>query len=273
MPARKPILSLRVQIALMRRVTWVLRRLGLRDSVIRRRRARAWRRRRAAGRDDPLSRPALHDMDRKLDALLDRDGGFFVEAGANDGYTQSNTYWLSRFRGWRGVLVEPMSLYHEECRAGRPESAVVRAALVPFGHQEPTVRMRFGDLMSSVSGAHGDATADRDWVGPGLVLGWYDGFEEDVPARTLTAILDELDAPEVDLLSLDVEGYEPSVLRGLDLDRRAPRWLLVEMHDVESGRREIGEVLGERYVEHGLLSPLDVLYRRSDVPAPTSSST
>jgi hypothetical protein len=32
-------------------------------------------------------------------------------------------------------------------------------------------------------------------------------------------------------------------------------------------------VLGERYVEHGLLSPLDVLYRRSDVPAPTSSST
>jgi hypothetical protein len=40
------------------------------------------------------------------------------------------------------------------------------------------------------------------------------------------------------------------------------------MHDVEAGRREIGAVLGERYVEHGLLSPLDVLYRRADIPAP-----
>jgi FkbM family methyltransferase len=273
MPSPKPPLRIRAQIALTRGFTRVLRLLGLRESVIRRQRARAWRRRRAAGPDDPLSRPALHDMDRKLDALIDRDGGFFVEAGANDGYTQSNTYWLSRFRGWRGILVEPMGLYHGECRAARPESTVVRAALVPFGHREPTVRMTFGDLNSSVSGAHGDAAADREWVGPGLVLGWYDGFEEEVPARTLSSILDEYDAPEIDLLSLDVEGYEPSVLRGLDLDRHAPRWLLVEMHDVEAGRREIGDVLGERYVEHGLLSPLDVLYRRADVPAPPSGSS
>jgi hypothetical protein len=119
--------------------------------------------------------------------------------------------------------------------------------------------------MSTVEGAHGDRNADRDWVMPGLVLGWYDEHEEDVPARTLSSILDEVDAPEVDLLSLDVEGYESSVLRGLDLDRHAPRWLLVEMHDLEAGRREIGGILGERYVEHGALSPLDVLYRRADV--------
>ena len=102
MTSSKPPLSIRGQIALMSYVTRVLRRLGLRDEVIRRRRARAWRLRHAAGRDDPRSYPALHGMDRKLDAILDRDGGFFVEAGANDGYTQSNTYWLGRFRAGAG---------------------------------------------------------------------------------------------------------------------------------------------------------------------------
>jgi FkbM family methyltransferase len=248
----------------MRHITQVLRALGLREEVIRRRRARAWRRRQAAGRDDPISYPALYGMDKKLDALIDSDGGFFVEAGANDGYTQSNTYWLERFRGWNGILVEPMAMYVDECRAGR-KATVVRAALVPFDYEGDTVTMRFGDLMSTVVGAHGDGHADSDWVKPGLVLGWYDEHDEEVPARTLSRILDETGAPEVDLLSLDVEGYEPSVLRGLDLDRHAPRWMLIEMHDLEAGRREIGAILGDRYVEHCTLSPLDVLYRRADV--------
>jgi FkbM family methyltransferase len=262
-------LNIRTQIAVMSRITRVLRLLGLRDEVVRRRRARAWRLRHASGRDDPRSHPALHDIDRKLDAILDRDGGFFVEAGANDGYTQSNTYWLERFRGWRGILIEPLEMYVEECRTGRPEAIVVRAALVPADFEGETITMHFGDLMSSVEGAHADATADREWVRQGLVLGWYDEHDEQVPARTLTSILDEHGAPEIDLLSLDVEGFEPSVLRGLDLDRHAPRWLLVEMHDLEAGRREIGGILGERYVEHATLSPVDVLYRRADISSPS----
>jgi hypothetical protein len=41
-------------------------------------------------------------MDRKLDELFDGRPGFFVEAGANDGYQQSNTYYLEHLRGWSG---------------------------------------------------------------------------------------------------------------------------------------------------------------------------
>src|ERR1700675_2623345 len=101
----------RTQIALTRVATRVLRFVGLRDLVL------SWRldRRRArriameARYSDRLSRPALHELDIKLNAVIARDDGFFVEAGANDGYTQSNTYWLERFRGWRGLLVEPIS--------------------------------------------------------------------------------------------------------------------------------------------------------------------
>jgi hypothetical protein len=99
----------------------------------------------------------------------------------------------------------------------------------------------------------------------GNVLGWRDPYEADVPARTLSSILDEQGAPEIDVLSLDVEGYEPSVLRGLDLNRHAPRWILVEVHDQETGRPPIEEILGDRYVLHTALSPVDLLYRCADV--------
>jgi FkbM family methyltransferase len=210
-----------------------------------------------------FSMPALHQMDRKLDALIDRDGGFFVEAGGHDGYTQSNTYYLERFRGWRGILVEPMPEMAAEARRNRPGARVFQCALAPPGGATE-VEMEFGDLFSTV---HGQEGRNGEWVQGGLVLGWRDHRVERVPARTLSGILAETGVDQVDLLSLDVEGYEAPVLRGLDLSRHAPAWILVEMHDLEAGRAEIGAVLQGRYVEHELLSPLDVLYRRADVQA------
>ena len=246
-----------------RAVTGSLKAVGLRDlalSAVLERRRRARLEAEARGSDE-LSHPALYEMDRKLDALLDMDGGFFVEAGANDGFTQSNTYWLERFRGWRGLLVEPMPELHELCVTERAESIVRQAGLVPRDFGEETVRMRFGDLMSSVVGE----TMDEERTAAGVVQGWRDSYETEVPAATLSELLEEVDAPEVDLLSLDVEGFEPQVLAGLDLDRHAPRWILVEVHDFETGRPPIENLIGDHFELHGPLSPVDLLYRRRDV--------
>jgi hypothetical protein len=89
-----------------------------------------------------------------------------------------------------------------------------------------------------------------------------DEHEVQVPTRTLTSILDEVSAPEIDLLSLDVEGFEPDVLRGLDLERHAPRFVVVEVHEVSGGRARIEAILGDRYEPVEQLSPVDMLYRR-----------
>lgn len=205
-------------------------------------------------------------MDVKLDELFDRDGGTFLEAGGFDGYTQSNTYYLERFRGWRGVLVEPMPELAAEARLNRPRSRVFQCALVAQGYDGDEIEMDFGELMSTVQGVH-----EENWAAQGIALGWRDPRVERVPAQTLTEILDTAGLGEVDLLSLDVEGYEAEALGGLDLKRHAPRWILVEMHDLTAGRAEIAPLLADRYVEHGELSPLDVLYRRRDVEPPVRS--
>src|SRR5690349_25167199 len=80
-----------------------------RFASVRRARLRALRARRRRRREreeargsDRLSRPALYGIEDKLERHLGGEPGFFVEAGANDGFEQSNTYWLERFRGWRG---------------------------------------------------------------------------------------------------------------------------------------------------------------------------
>jgi hypothetical protein len=70
------------------------------------------------------------------------------------------------------------------------------------------------------------------------------------------------EAPEWDLLSLDVDGFEPQVLAGLDLGRQAPRFILVEIRDMATGRAAVAAVLGERYTPVEAISPYDMLYAR-----------
>jgi FkbM family methyltransferase len=187
----------------------------------------------------------------------------FVEAGAFDGYEQSNTYFLERFRGWTGVLVEPVPDLYREATRNRPGSKVFNAALGGEDQAGDELTMRYGGLMSLVACGQGDEARDASHVAAAFQYRLEDPYEFTVTARTLTDVLDEAGIDRVDLLSLDVEGYEANVLRGLDLDRFAPRYLLVEMLDQDARRPQIEAVLGDRYEWVEAPSPNDGLYRRA----------
>jgi FkbM family methyltransferase len=251
-----------VQIAATQAVTRALRATGLRDPILRWRanRRRARRLARELRRDDSLSRPALHELDLKLYAIIARDDGFFIEAGAHDGFTQSNTYWLESFHGWRGLLVEPVPELAAEAKLSRPGATIMQCALVAADDPRKHLTMSFGDLFSMVKTAR-----DEEWPGLGTVLGWRDPYELDVEARTLSSLLDEIAAPEVDLLSLDVEGFEGPALLGLDLTRHAPRYVLIEIHNTDRDKPPVDAALHNYYFEHSWLSPVDLLYVRCDV--------
>jgi len=187
-------------------------------------------------------------MDRKLKAFLPTRG-FFVEVGANDGFRQSNTYWLERFGGWRGLLVEPVPDLARRCAAERPASRVVNCALgATDTPQEVTIHV--GGLVSKVVDAGQQRNQpDEDFGEPFTRTGWVT-----VPLRTLSSLLDEMGSPEVDFFSLDVEGYEPQVLAGLE-PRHRPRFLLLECNTPL-------EPDGFEPVAH--LSHRDILFRRRD---------
>lgn len=176
-------------------------------------------------------RPALNDLDRKLAKYLNYRNGFFIEVGANDGYAQSNTYYLEKKLGWRGVLVEAIPELYQRCRKLRRRSYVFHCALVADAAAQPTVTMHFANLMSVVDGAFRTPEAQQEHIRSGLriqCLPEDSSYSIEVPARTLTSILDEVHPPPIDFFSLDVEGYELPVLQGLDLQRYRPKYILVE---------------------------------------------
>jgi FkbM family methyltransferase len=218
---------------------------------------------------DKYSRPSLNDLDHKLEGYLDFKGGFFIEVGANDGFSQSNTYYFERMKDWKGILIEPIPALYQRCRRTRKRSAVYQCALVSAQYQQDSITMTYANLMSLVQGARKSTSGDQDHVDRGVEIQREvtAPYQVTVPAQTLTSILDEEGVSSIDLLSVDVEGYEYDVLQGLDLSRYRPRYILVEANyydEINSYLTENGYSTVDRLSEH------DILYR--DAAASTSES-
>ncbi len=186
---------------------------------------------------------------RALPIIIERFGpsyaGFYLECGANNGVSQSNTLLLEK-RGWRGMLVEPSPAAFAVCKRERsPRNILVNCALVG----DPTITSVEGDfdghLMSSV-GAR--------WRN--------DGKTTSVAARTLQSVLDEHSIGSIDFFSLDVEGHEREVLAGLDLSRVRPKVFLIEI--LEENLAAISALLAG----HGYGAPANLSgYTRETHPA------
>ncbi len=168
-----------------------------------------------------------HGEDYVAWRVLGRSRGprYFVEVGMIDGLRFSNTLAFER-RGWRGLCVEAHPQSVERVRANRPNSTVVHAAASDEADGTATL---YADPRGNLS-----SLIRRDEAELRRRFGrWFRGLAMvPVPVRRLDDLLAEAAAPrEFELLSIDVEGNELAVLRGLDLSRWRPRLIIVEAED------------------------------------------
>ena len=174
----------------------------------------------------------LNGLDKKLERYVDYDDGFYVELGANDGVAQSNSLYFEKHRNWSGVLVEPSPHNFLKCTENRSaRNRILCNACVSFDYQREFVRMTYSNLMSTAMGLETDiadpgehARSGRRFLGPREPI-----FDFGAIARPLNDLLLESEAPKaIDFLSLDVEGAELEVLKGIDHEVFRFKYILVE---------------------------------------------
>jgi FkbM family methyltransferase len=142
-----------------------------------------------------------------------RRTGQFVEIGAYDGETFSNTSGLSDL-GWRGIYVEPIPSTFEQCRTRHAANSGVVVLNIAIGATSSVAFMvDQGPMTQIVSGAPAGAIK--------------------VEVRRLDDVLAEQgQAPGFDLLVVDVEGFEGEVFAGFDLERWRPTVIIIELSEL-----------------------------------------
>lgn len=132
--------------------------------------------------------------------------GIFLELGALDGVTYSNTKFFEDTLRWSGILIEPIPKNYELCRNNRPRSLVYNC--IVSSNTEPM------DIY-----VNGAVSSVKDHTTQEYYDGWHKGKNIQtisVPCRRLDDILHASNVRHIDFWSLDVEGSEYEVLKTMD---------------------------------------------------------
>jgi FkbM family methyltransferase len=187
----------------------------------------------------PPSNCQVPDLAGKWEALFGRrTEGFFVEVGAYDGESYSNTSCLAD-AGWAGLYIEPIEEFAEKCtlrHAANPRVSVLNCAA---SDAAGLAQIFIGDTLSTLVS---DQVADYeqiDWA-----KGLHRGQSREIRTARLDSILEEHDVPiGFDVLVVDVEGAEEKVINGLDISKWHPKVILIELEDEHPDFRKNARVL------------------------------
>jgi FkbM family methyltransferase len=203
----------------------------------------------------------LNGLDKKLIPYLPDGVGYFIEAGANDGIRQSNTHFLEKHRSWSGLLVEPVPRLARKCTKNRRRSVVAQVVLVSPEQSGTNIKIIDLDLMTLVADQSAGLIDTNSHVQLAEEVQGITAAEIVVRGVTLSELLEEQGNPRVTLFSLDVEGFEVDVLKGLDLSRHRPDFILVETR----GINEVTLALSSHYDLIATLSHHDYLFKSKSI--------
>jgi FkbM family methyltransferase len=202
----------------------------------------------------------LNTLSKALIKHIEYANGYFVELGANDGISQSNTLYLERYLGWHGVLVEPNVDNYLKCLKKRsPKNKIFCCACVSFDYKDKFVKIVYSNLMSVALGLETDLqdAYSHAKIGETFLKDDQKNFTFDASAKTLNVLLEEANSPKlIDLAVIDVEGAEIEVLKGIDHNKYRFKYICVESRDIDKISiylNAYGYVLVEKLTHHDYL--------------------
>lgn len=156
-----------------------------------------------------------------------KEDGIFLEIGANDGVSCSNTWGLA-VRGWTGYLVEAIPDFAAACvlnHKGHGNVSVHQVAIGALDGEEVTFNIG-GQL----------TTANQELKVEYQNTDWAKSIVTSSRVKLKTQRLDTfIENHQIqggfDVLVVDVEGFESQVFSGFTLSRWRPKMLIIELTD------------------------------------------
>lgn len=200
---------------------------------------------------------------------LSQEPVFFLQVGAMDGMVDDPIQHFVKAHGWRGILVEPLP----DMMARLKANYAGQEGLV-FENVAVTEQTETRTLYRVTAEAAARANLPP-WVAgmSTFVPGKLDEFqphvtEQPVSCLPLSALLAKHNPPRIDVLQIDTEGYDYTVLKQFDFARWKPRVVNMEFVNLSAEEKAQAQALlhaqGYLFFEHELdlfAVHQDVLFR------------
>jgi FkbM family methyltransferase len=159
--------------------------------------------------------------------------GFFVEFGATNGVTLSNSYLLEKELNWKGILAEPAKDWHKDLPKNRTAAIDFRCVWSKTGEQLEFIETPYGELSTIASFSEVDGNKG----------GRAEGKKYMVETVSLNDLLAFHKAPKnMDFLSIDTEGSELEILSAFDFNKYSFDIMCVE-HNYTEAREKLRALL------------------------------
>lgn len=193
-----------------------------------------------------------------IDFYKKKQYGYFLEIGAFDGITCSNTYLLERDYFWKGICVEPVPYNFEKLKINRPKAICSDYAV--YSETGLTLKFEVANALDMLSGI---STLINDCH---RAMVFSDTTTIEVKTISLTDLLDINNAPTfIDYMSLDTEGSEYDILKTFNFEKYIVGIIHLEHNFTEPMRSQIRELLLSKdyvFVEQNLM---DDIYHHASI--------
>lgn len=143
--------------------------------------------------------------------------GVFIDIGAHDGITLSNTWFFEKELGWKGICFEPLKSVFKTLCENRSCICVNKCV----SHKEGTVIFRevqgYSQMLSGIEAHYDPRHLDRIYREIKQLGGSYNFVE--VECCVLNNELEKHGFYYIDFLSLDTEGGELTILKSIDFKK------------------------------------------------------
>lgn len=164
--------------------------------------------------------------------------GLYIDIGGNHPFRLSNTYLLYR-QGWHGIVVEPIRRLYLKHKRFRPRDVQVNAAA-----SDNPGTLRFFEIVPSLLSTCDPQEAAKTLQAQGALL--LDEYT--VPIVTVAHLYRKHLAPApIALLSVDTEGHDLAVLRGIDWHSMRPEVVICEANDAPTEEAVKSLLGGQKY--------------------------
>ena len=205
-----------------------------------------------------ILRKIYHKKDRhffiaKMLAKKDKNSPiYFVQVGAFDGVSGDPLHRYISYHRWNGILVEPQKLYYKKLKKVYKKYSnlhFVRAAVAPQEGEATLYSIKNSESRDLPVWASQIASFDLN-----LILSHTDQIpnieghiqEEVVPTVPLMSLIKKSKFDEIDVVQVDVEGYDFEVLKMINFNKIKPQLIRFEHKHLSKKDQKKAEDMLER---------------------------